>query len=80
MGKFKDHVLFLAFVLLPLLFAFGLHARASGTVPVLCTVAFLWEFSIRTMIDCQPQSAVVPWIKTAEYKFKQGGQSKGKSG
>lgn len=26
-GKFKAHVLFLAFVLLPLLFAFGLRAR-----------------------------------------------------
>ena len=46
MGKFKAHVLFLAFVLLPLLFAFGLRARAFGTVPVLCRVATLWEFPI----------------------------------
>ena len=46
MGKFEAHVLFLAFVLLPLLFAFDLHARAFGTVPVLCRVASLWECPI----------------------------------
>ena len=43
MGEFKAHVLFLAFVFLPFFFAFGLHARAFGTVPVLCRVATLWE-------------------------------------
>ena len=50
MGKFKAHVLFLAFVVLPLLFASDLHACAFGTVPVLCRAATLWECPICTMI------------------------------
>ena len=73
MGKFKAHVLFLAFVLMPLLCAFGFHVRALALCPFFAGLQLYRNVRYEPWSDCQPQRAVAPWIKPVEYKFKQGG-------
>lgn len=75
MGKFKDHVLFAAFLFTVSQLAFGQYVFAFDYVPVLPTLANAGKLGNEQLSDCQPQNALPPWITPTEDKVKQGGRS-----